>query len=612
MVMFEKTTFCAYNNQFNHGSSWTLRNSTFIHYICGFLPLYFDNGLRKTTPLMSSESPAPTRDQQEHTSRTTTPDATMDGDDQSLGPEDDVIWRDSQSTPSTSSSQYSLSTTHSAYRAVPDSFLLPGCNGLGLKAKKSCSSTSDAVCEVLDEFFCSDSNRAAELLHPSAFSPDSEDVMEEDGGVESEGNEGYSKGRSRTAFCSPGQPPERLCTSVGLKHPAPGRRPPGTSCSLGAVPLGPPAPRAPSPWDLLLPGRRPPGTSCSLGDAQLEGTFQDGDNGREQCFACKLCDAGLGLKVKRPCTPTSDAVCEVLDGFFCSDSNRGGRMAAQRHTVCSPGQYIGQRGTADKDTECLHCTDGTFSNGTSTSCQNHTKCESVGLKLMKPGTDSTDSECGGHGPHAGLVAGVVISGVILVMALMGLIIAIIHRKKIREWRLTSKMETLSQELSRDYRLRGIYSPAPTGDQQEHPTTNPAATMDDHDGDQSLGPAPPPPQVPHNGSVLIPQHPEDNQTVLFRTDGGQDLCPPHSGSPLPLPVHPPQSGSPSPSRSTPLSLGPPSPSRPTPLTLVPPSPSQSTPLSLGSRDGNEPPPHAICPWICLVAGELCHFTRHCVG
>ncbi|CAL8253929.1 unnamed protein product [Arctogadus glacialis] len=40
----------------------------------------------ETTPLMSSESPAPTGDQQEHTSRTTTPDVTMDGhdDDQSL------------------------------------------------------------------------------------------------------------------------------------------------------------------------------------------------------------------------------------------------------------------------------------------------------------------------------------------------------------------------------------------------------------------------------------------------------------------------------------------------------------------------------------------------
>ena len=49
---------------------------------------------------------------------------------------------------------------------------------------------------------------------------------------------------------------------------------------------------------------------------------------------------------------------------------------------------------------------------------------------MRPGTDSTDSECGEHGPHPGLVAGI-ISGVILVMALMALIIAIIHRKNKR-------------------------------------------------------------------------------------------------------------------------------------------------------------------------------------
>uniref|UniRef100_A0A8C4Z9U9 TNFR-Cys domain-containing protein n=1 Tax=Gadus morhua TaxID=8049 RepID=A0A8C4Z9U9_GADMO len=166
-------------------------------------------------------------------------------------------------------------------------------------------------------------------------------------------------------------------------------------------------------------------TSCA---SCTEGTFQDGNNGREQCFSCKHCDAGLGLKVKKSCSSTSDAVCEVLDGFFCSDSNGGGCRAAQRHTVCSPGQYIGQRGTADKDTECLPCTDGTFSIGTSTSCQYHTKCESVGLKLMKPGTDSTDSECGEHGPHAGLVAGIVILGVILVALIIR---AIILRKKIR-------------------------------------------------------------------------------------------------------------------------------------------------------------------------------------
>ncbi|CAL8254044.1 unnamed protein product [Arctogadus glacialis] len=105
-----------------------------------------------------------------------------------------------------------------------------------------------------------------------------------------------------------------------------------------------------------------------------DGTFQAGRNKEKQCSTCS-CVAGLGLKVKRSCSSTSDAVCETLDGFFCSDSNGGGCRAAQRHTVCSPGHYIGQRGTADKDTECLHCTDGTFSNGTSSSCQNHTKME---------------------------------------------------------------------------------------------------------------------------------------------------------------------------------------------------------------------------------------------
>uniref|UniRef100_A0A8C4Z525 TNFR-Cys domain-containing protein n=1 Tax=Gadus morhua TaxID=8049 RepID=A0A8C4Z525_GADMO len=99
------------------------------------------------------------------------------------------------------------------------------------------------------------------------------------------------------------------------------------------------------------------------------GTFQAGYNELKQCSTCTKCDAGTS----KSCSSTSDAVCEVLDGFFCSDSNGGGCRAAQRHTVCSPGQYIGQRGTADKDTECLHCTDGTFSDGTSTSCQNHTK-----------------------------------------------------------------------------------------------------------------------------------------------------------------------------------------------------------------------------------------------
>ncbi|CAL8254058.1 unnamed protein product [Arctogadus glacialis] len=154
---------------------------------------------------------------------------------------------------------------------------------------------------------------------------------------------------------------------------------PGTEC----------CPSCPPGWHVVKDCTERRITKCSRCP---EGTFQAGYNELKQCSTCTKCDAGLGLKVKKSCSSTSDAVCETLDGFFCSDSNRGGCRAAQRHTVCSPGQYIGQRGTADEDTECLPCADGTFSDGTSTSCQPHTRCESVGLELMKPGTDSTDSE----------------------------------------------------------------------------------------------------------------------------------------------------------------------------------------------------------------------------
>ncbi|XP_059915846.1 tumor necrosis factor receptor superfamily member 14-like isoform X2 [Gadus macrocephalus] len=244
-------------------------------------------------------------------------------------------------------------------------------------------------------------------------------------------------------------------------------------------------------------------TSCA---SCTEGTFQDGDNGREQCFSCQHCDAGLGLKVKKSCSSTSDAVCEVLDGFFCGDSNRGGCRTAQRHTVCSPGQYIGQRGTADKDTECLHCTDGTFSNGTSTSCQNHTKCESEGLKLMRPGTDSTDSECGEPGSHAGLVAGLVIAGVIGMASIIGGIFLYKKKREKANQRRDTKSET--QELENETTpLRSTDGPEPTRDQQD-PTT----TMENHNGVQS--PAPPS-SLSHNGSVSV--HCEDDPIVSPSSD-----------------------------------------------------------------------------------------------
>ncbi|XP_071392260.1 tumor necrosis factor receptor superfamily member 14-like isoform X2 [Centroberyx affinis] len=124
------------------------------------------------------------------------------------------------------------------------------------------------------------------------------------------------------------------------------------------------------------------------------GTFLDKLNGRAQCFLCANCDAGVGLKVKRLCTTTSNVVCEPLDGHYCIDPKEDGCAAAQTHRSCKPGQYISQTGTATTDTVCIDCTGETYSDGTFTSCQPHTKCESMRLQQIRPGTHSTDSECG--------------------------------------------------------------------------------------------------------------------------------------------------------------------------------------------------------------------------
>ncbi|KAM4562503.1 tumor necrosis factor receptor superfamily member 5-like [Odontesthes bonariensis] len=113
---------------------------------------------------------------------------------------------------------------------------------------------------------------------------------------------------------------------------------------------------------------------------------------RTQCFPCTTCDSGL--KVKQSCAPTSDTVCGTMEGFFCVDPTKSGCAEAQKHKSCDPGQYISSRGTASTDSQCSACSSGTFSDGTLTSCQPHTQCESENLQLIKAGTSSADAECG--------------------------------------------------------------------------------------------------------------------------------------------------------------------------------------------------------------------------
>uniref|UniRef100_UPI0037E7278B tumor necrosis factor receptor superfamily member 5-like n=1 Tax=Semicossyphus pulcher TaxID=241346 RepID=UPI0037E7278B len=126
-----------------------------------------------------------------------------------------------------------------------------------------------------------------------------------------------------------------------------------------------------------------------------EGTFMNQPTDRMQCFYCRDCDAGSGVRIKTSCTQTSNTVCEPLEGFYCTDSAEGSCAAAQSYTSCRPGEYIRQRGTSQRVIDCSACSDGTFSDGTFTSCRPHTQCQSKYLQLLKAGTDSTDAQCGG-------------------------------------------------------------------------------------------------------------------------------------------------------------------------------------------------------------------------
>ncbi|ROL48993.1 Tumor necrosis factor receptor superfamily member 14 [Anabarilius grahami] len=83
--------------------------------------------------------------------------------------------------------------------------------------------------------------------------------------------------------------------------------------------------------------------------------------------------AEQGLRVNRTCTRSIDTVCEPLEGFYCFEQNKGSCRFAVKHSECDPGQYIRQAGTTFTDTDCGNCTEGTYSNGSFTTCQPHSK-----------------------------------------------------------------------------------------------------------------------------------------------------------------------------------------------------------------------------------------------
>uniref|UniRef100_A0AAY5LAS5 TNFR-Cys domain-containing protein n=1 Tax=Esox lucius TaxID=8010 RepID=A0AAY5LAS5_ESOLU len=152
-------------------------------------------------------------------------------------------------------------------------------------------------------------------------------------------------------------------------------------------------------------------------------TYLDKPNGLTACIPCTHCDPGFGLMVKHPCRPSSDTVCEPLEGFYCTDPTKDGCKAAQRHSRCKH-----QTESPSTDTVCTNCTGDTYSDGSFTSCQPHTQCDTLKRLQIEPGTHWSDSECGPQtSPPIGLIL-LVLLGPLALAVVIAVIICV--RKRI--------------------------------------------------------------------------------------------------------------------------------------------------------------------------------------
>ncbi|XP_060788255.1 tumor necrosis factor receptor superfamily member 14-like isoform X2 [Neoarius graeffei] len=167
----------------------------------------------------------------------------------------------------------------------------------------------------------------------------------------------------------------------------------------------------------------------------VDSTFTSEPNGLLNCLNCTVCDPGQGLRVKAACTQTSDIVCEPQEGFYCTNDEKGSCTHAVECTKCRPGQYIRQKGTASKDAECKN---GTYSDGSLEMCKQHTKCEDLGLIEIKPGTTTSDVECG-QKVQVALIVGIIVS--IVVVVVLALVVIFLKMRLKRNQNIAKNPET---------------------------------------------------------------------------------------------------------------------------------------------------------------------------
>lgn len=120
------------------------------------------------------------------------------------------------------------------------------------------------------------------------------------------------------------------------------------------------------------------------------GSFTELWNYIGKCLRCGVC--GHDQVVKTECTAERDCQCECKQGFYYMAQYD---MCLQ-HSECPSGQGALTAGTADHDTVCHVCPNGTYSDITSAhlNCTEHKHCHAAaGLHLLLRGSTWHDSVC---------------------------------------------------------------------------------------------------------------------------------------------------------------------------------------------------------------------------
>ncbi|KAM4704925.1 tumor necrosis factor receptor superfamily member 11B [Rhinophrynus dorsalis] len=147
----------------------------------------------------------------------------------------------------------------------------------------------------------------------------------------------------------------------------------------------------------LLCDQCPPGTYVKQDCTEDENTkcapcpfhhFTDRWSSNKECYFCSTVCKELQY-VKQECNSTHHRVCECMEGHYLE------LEFCLPHTKCSPGFGVVQLGTPESDTVCERCSKGLFSNEASSTatCQKHTDCKKLGLKVAQKGNAEHDSEC---------------------------------------------------------------------------------------------------------------------------------------------------------------------------------------------------------------------------